>query len=484
MTPDTPQPTQKPSLPARLLRPKVAVPLTLLLLLILSPFLIRGYHLARIPNVGEPFDIEARYALVVPDDENAYVEYREAAALYVAPSPQVEEDREAVIEYGWSHATPELEQHLRDNEPALSAWRRGTEKDDAQYYLTTDLHMYLALPVDDALTKLARDALAIARKLEADGMASEAWRWYRVAIRSSRHCGRNGGFVERILGTQIFSRTADRLVDWSADTRLSSEHLLFAVADVRLAEKLTAKTSSLLETEYITAMSTISHYESGREGAQWPDALQQEISTDRFSLFIRAEPEVTRRIFRFHLRNHLLFCDRPPFQRPLQRGVPNLFDDARGLTVGEDTWEISDMQAAFERSILTQFFLYSTSHLYERVDRELVHLACLPVVLAGQAYHRDHNRFPATLGELVPDYLPEIPIDPFDGLPLKYRLDDEGAVVYSVFQDGIDNGGFRLDGATTIVVHPGGPLIPMDLGLRLHAPGERPLVAPKPRVSN
>ncbi len=43
------------------------------------------------------------------------------------------------------------------------------------------------------------------------------------------------------------------------------------------------------------------------------------------------------------------------------------------------------------------------------------------------------------LEDLVPTYLPEIPIDPFDGNPLKF--DPEKRVLYSIGQDRIDSGG-------------------------------------------
>jgi hypothetical protein len=36
---------------------------------------------------------------------------------------------------------------------------------------------------------------------------------------------------------------------------------------------------------------------------------------------------------------------------------------------------------------------------------------------------------------------PEVPIDPFDGQPVRYRCTDPGYVLYSILEDGQDNGG-------------------------------------------
>ncbi len=51
------------------------------------------------------------------------------------------------------------------------------------------------------------------------------------------------------------------------------------------------------------------------------------------------------------------------------------------------------------------------------------------------------GKLPDQLADLVPAYLAEVPIDPFDGRPIRYRLTEPGYVVYSIMEDGQDNGG-------------------------------------------
>jgi hypothetical protein len=62
-------------------------------------------------------------------------------------------------------------------------------------------------------------------------------------------------------------------------------------------------------------------------------------------------------------------------------------------------------------------------------------------LLAVERYRQDHGRWPKALSELVPDYLPAVPIDPHDGAPLRFRRFADGVMVYSVDADGEDNGG-------------------------------------------
>ncbi|MGV3526808.1 MAG: hypothetical protein ACO1RX_21500 [Candidatus Sericytochromatia bacterium] len=61
--------------------------------------------------------------------------------------------------------------------------------------------------------------------------------------------------------------------------------------------------------------------------------------------------------------------------------------------------------------------------------------------LALLAYASEHGEYPSTLQELVPAYLPELPLDPFGGRPFRYRRELTGPVVYSVGINGRDDGG-------------------------------------------
>ena len=65
--------------------------------------------------------------------------------------------------------------------------------------------------------------------------------------------------------------------------------------------------------------------------------------------------------------------------------------------------------------------------------------------LAVEQFRQANGRLPKTLDELVPAYLSAVPLDPFDGKPLRYKLLDKGYVVYSIGRDEIDDGGAEMD---------------------------------------
>lgn len=67
------------------------------------------------------------------------------------------------------------------------------------------------------------------------------------------------------------------------------------------------------------------------------------------------------------------------------------------------------------------------------------HLNGLRLITACRIYESRHGRLPATLDELVPELLREVPRDPYDGKPFRYVRDR--ALVYSIGGDLKDSGG-------------------------------------------
>jgi len=56
-------------------------------------------------------------------------------------------------------------------------------------------------------------------------------------------------------------------------------------------------------------------------------------------------------------------------------------------------------------------------------------------------HHRRHGHWPEQLDALVPGLLPSVPVDRFDGQPLRYRVVDGSPVLYSIGGNLEDNGG-------------------------------------------
>ena len=77
--------------------------------------------------------------------------------------------------------------------------------------------------------------------------------------------------------------------------------------------------------------------------------------------------------------------------------------------------------------------------------RDRGNMRCAVVMLAAERYRKANGRWPDRIDDLVPHYLAKVPIDPYDGQPLRLLRTKEGLTIYSVSYDGVDHGGKLSD---------------------------------------
>ena len=93
---------------------------------------------------------------------------------------------------------------------------------------------------------------------------------------------------------------------------------------------------------------------------------------------------------------------------------------------------------------LSRMSLPSLHNVLPKELRWVATLRCAQTAMALERWRLAHGgALPASLNELVPQYLAAVPEDPMDGKPLKYRTlaSSPGYVVYSLGEDGTDDGG-------------------------------------------
>ena len=100
----------------------VLIPLAMVML----PPLWWVTQLIGLPDVGDPFEVEAFRAMTIPDDRNAFVLYRQATTQY-RPLKFSDTSPSTPLDFNmrWSKALPEVRRWAESNRDALNVFRRG-----------------------------------------------------------------------------------------------------------------------------------------------------------------------------------------------------------------------------------------------------------------------------------------------------------------------------------------------------------------------
>jgi hypothetical protein len=121
------------------------------------------------------------------------------------------------------------------------------------------------------------------------------------------------------------------------------------------------------------------------------------------------------------------------------RDAARIFDTSRRL----DGRLSPRSMAANASSLLTILAAPSLERGNIAFHRVLVQRHAAAVILASKLFYAEHGRWPTSLEELVPGYLPRMPQDPFapPGTPMGFRSDGPLPIIYSVGEDLADDGG-------------------------------------------
>lgn len=463
------------------IRPIVLIPLTIFVIVASIPIVYRSTRFSDIPPIDEIVDRNVDGRFIVDDDENAFTYYQSAVSLL----PPVPGETDLSLGHtaiqngrGWESIPPDVRAYLKSAEGAMAEWRLGTELDEAVYVDVATADFGYLIPVTQELRQFARLAVLRALRDLDEGRPNEAWPWLRALLRSSRHSGKHGFIIERLVGVAMHRMAAETIVVWATHERVSVEDLRNALAEVRKMHDLTAPNSAALKAEYIVGTNTISSTGSLYDLLGYtpvPKGLMGGY------LFVNGEPQLSHVLYRHVFANYLSQCDLPPYDRT-SAGTPlDLF-----LPTGKESPPLMNparlSNVVMSRSVLARELVPAVSSCVTAFDLEHARQDALELCLHIELYRRKHGAYPATLEALVPEFLPEVPRDwmgtvPADRMLLIRRdfrsqaeaegkllgdqvLPAEGLILYSRGRDPGDDGGLIEEN--------------QDVGLRIPFPGARP----------
>jgi hypothetical protein len=379
----------------------------------------------------------------LPDQDNAAVLYRKAfetlTPLEQLPTPW-KEKRTAWLEVTaqFDFQDKDLAEFLRSQEPGLALLRKAAvlpgcsfERD---YFQSVDLLLPEAQKMREGAALLALDARSKARRGDAAGALEDVAALFGIA----RHAN------EPILITLLVSGAIDRLgvstlEDVLAHVAPKPEELgRLTLQDVSYNRALQR---TLQMEEAALGLPLISVVNTGVGGrSKW---LQDEIA-DPISFGILDSP--LYRVF-------FLTDDLAAYSHNMKRS-----QDLAGRPYAEARadWDALEKSIKATRGggLLAGLILPAVQKCVVAAARTDATHRLGQAAIAVETYRVKNGKFPERVDDLIPDYLPRVPTDPFNGQSLRLKHDGKDLVLYSVGPGGIpgketerhDDIAFRLHG--------------------------------------
>lgn len=124
--------------------------------------------------------------------------------------------------------------------------------------------------------------------------------------------------------------------------------------------------------------------------------------------------------------------------------------DAAQLPLHERTHKFGEIHMDFAEDVSRwQIYIFSISANMKcaEIDMRVIgRLRCAEMALAIERYRLARGEVPGSLEDLVPEFMEAVPLEPFDGEPLRYiRHEEGGYTLYCIGDDWVDNGGLSKE---------------------------------------
>ncbi len=264
-----------------------------------------------LPDIGDPFDVEAFRAFSVPDDRNAFT-YLRRATEKLKPFRGLKGAQGADpgdVKFSWSTANPMWRQWAEENREGVELFWQAAEQSDA------------ANPAGDPTADFDPGLLITLALLEASrrqegGDMAGGWDCYRSVLRMITHFRRRGNTRQRDCARRSNRSLQRRLTDWAADPRTTIPQLHTALEVVLENEPDPDWDVFAIKFGYLELMRELERpmptsFREAIEG-EWtfrlgnmslsPDMVDHLDAARRFLL---REPERSRRVLRLVCANYL-----------------------------------------------------------------------------------------------------------------------------------------------------------------------------------
>ena len=422
----------------------------ILMCLIASPFLYLGHRadhllrtqLAEYAQRGEPISAADLQRPTPPESENAAIDYIAAGAMVDPPNSKAATEASWVaLDLPWTaDESAKIKAVLAESGPILERVRAAEHKDQADWgvKLSGPL-MRVLLPQLSGQRELAGRIAMASLQAHVNHEDGQALHYLRNMIHQSRAIDRMvGETVIHIVAQGCRRATCSKIIQIAQELSIDADIPHSATRDQvkdLIVELLNEKPLQIglrdsLWYDRASLADTIDRLIAGRDGAAY-SRIERTVEIPLNWLFARPQLLTESRVgAQFYTEESetayqaidlpMALANQHHLEELRSAGNPGLFHDLDySLIYSHARWITEDFQTRTESraaAIILSLKLYSLDH-------------------AGQ--------FPTQLADLVPAYLPSIPIDPMatGGRPFKYIYDAVDPRAYSVGANGTDENG-------------------------------------------
>jgi hypothetical protein len=373
---------------------------------------------------------------IVPPEENSARQIDTVLALGIGPWPRLEQQEfDAIVGDLPPHvqlperAVQVLRRNLTKSNPALLAARKLSDMPYGRFAITYSADgISTPFPHAQSARQVARlltnDVLLRCAEGDIDGALASV----RGALNVGRSLYDEPSVISQLVRMAYRARALRRLERALAQGE-ASEAALAALEDVLNDEQaqplllIAMRGERALMTRFIEAL---------RAGEVSSVRLQFGKSASRFQF---GSWDVEDLVYQFYLRSS-------SEQQAALLNYMNALVEIGRVPVEAQVPQIMQLESTLRSaSPLVKLVAPSMVKPARAVCRTKAMLRCTIVAMALERYRLSHGRWPDSLAALVPEYIPWVPTDPYDGAPLRFRRKTDRVVVYSVGVDGQDNDG-------------------------------------------
>lgn len=312
---------------------------------------------------------------------------------------------------------------VTNNEMALKAFNEALQAPEFQvpeYQFSDDVGYF------SEWKSVGQIAAIRAQQSYRTGKEQEAFAQALDLVRLGNRMQNAGGpILHYLVGEAVRAMGVNAIRAWVADTKLSSDQLKQVAADLHpLCDNAAALTNSL-KAEYQGIKKGLADMRSGRS-----------------SLWGQGVPLATLRILPVYNEQKTL-AKLAGYIRTLQAGIKL---PASQIDLSAYDRPSAPIKLLLSGNVVGEALFIMTAPALGGGDKKSstnVKEEATLGMLAIKAFQLKHGKLPETLGELVPEFLPVVPLDDYDGKPLRYQPTKR--LLYSVGSDFKDDGGVETD---------------------------------------